>query len=45
VIALSRRLDLYEQIKNTIMISGSDDPRRARRFGAALPVALGAVTG
>src|SRR5690606_848845 len=26
VVNLARRLDLYEQIKNTIMISGSDDP-------------------
>jgi ABC-type transport system involved in cytochrome c biogenesis permease subunit len=44
VIALSRRLDLYEQIKNTLMISGSDDPvQELAAFSAALPVALGAM--
>ncbi len=46
VIALSRRLDLYEQIKNTIMISGSDDPtQELALFSEVLPAALRAVHG
>ena len=46
VIALSRRLDLYEQIKNTIMISGSDDPAQELAvFSEILPHALRAVHG
>jgi ABC-type transport system involved in cytochrome c biogenesis permease subunit len=46
VIALSRRLDLYEQIKNTIMISGSDDPTQELAvFSEVLPAALRAVHG
>ena len=44
VIALSHRLDLYEQIKNTIMISGSDDPAQELAvFSEVLPAALRAV--
>jgi ABC-type transport system involved in cytochrome c biogenesis permease subunit len=44
VISLSRRLDLYEQIKNTIMISGSDDPAQELAvFSETLPSALRAV--
>jgi ABC-type transport system involved in cytochrome c biogenesis permease subunit len=44
VISLSRRLDLYEQIKNTIMVSGSDDPvQELAMFSEALPGALRAV--
>ena len=44
VISLSRRLDLYEQIKNTIMVSGSDDPvSELAVFSTALPGALRAV--
>jgi ABC-type transport system involved in cytochrome c biogenesis permease subunit len=46
VIALARRLDLYEQIKNTIMISGSDDPATELAvFSEVLPSALRAVHG
>ena len=44
VIALARRLDLYEQIKNTIMVSGSDDPvSELSAFASVLPGALRAV--
>lgn len=44
VISLSRRLDLYEQIKNTIMIAGSDDPvEELALFSETLPGALRAV--
>lgn len=46
VISLSHRLDLYEQIKNTIMISGSDDPvQELAIFSETLPGALRAVHG
>jgi ABC-type transport system involved in cytochrome c biogenesis permease subunit len=46
VIALSRRLDLYEQIKNTIMISGSDDPTMEMAvFASVIPGALRAAHG
>jgi ABC-type transport system involved in cytochrome c biogenesis permease subunit len=46
VIALSRRLDLYEQIKNTVMISGSDDPVvELQVFASVIPGALRAVHG
>ncbi|MFI5347908.1 MAG: cytochrome c biogenesis protein [Elusimicrobiota bacterium] len=46
VIELSHRLDLYEQIKNTIMISGSDDPvQELAIFSEVLPGALRAVHG
>jgi ABC-type transport system involved in cytochrome c biogenesis permease subunit len=46
VIALARRLDLYEQIKNTIMISGSGDPAQELAvFYEVLPGALRAVHG
>jgi ABC-type transport system involved in cytochrome c biogenesis permease subunit len=41
VIALARRVDLYEQIKNTIMISGSDDPAlELQVFETVLPRAI-----
>jgi ABC-type transport system involved in cytochrome c biogenesis permease subunit len=44
VIGLSRRLDLYEQIKNTIMISGSDDPTMEMAvFATVIPGALRAA--
>ncbi|HEX4047114.1 MAG TPA: hypothetical protein VH309_04745, partial [Elusimicrobiota bacterium] len=46
VIALANRLDLYERIKNTLMISGSDDPvRELAAFSEVLPGALRAVHG
>ncbi|MDE2509789.1 MAG: hypothetical protein KGL74_01585, partial [Elusimicrobia bacterium] len=44
VINLSRRLDLYEQIKNTVMISGSDDPTvEMSVFAEVIPGALRAA--
>ena len=44
VISLSHRLDLYEQIKNTVMVSGSDDPvQELAVFSETLPGALRAV--
>ncbi|MFI5361291.1 MAG: cytochrome c biogenesis protein [Elusimicrobiota bacterium] len=44
VIELSQRLDLYERIKNTIMVSGSDDPAQELAvFSEVLPGALRAV--
>ncbi|MBI3565708.1 MAG: cytochrome c biogenesis protein CcsA [Elusimicrobia bacterium] len=46
VVNLSHRLDLYEQIKNTFMISGSNDPTDdLAAFSAALPGAMRAVHG
>lgn len=46
VIQLARRLDLYEQIKNTIMIAGSTDPAgELSAFAEALPGALRAAHG
>jgi ABC-type transport system involved in cytochrome c biogenesis permease subunit len=46
VIALANRLDLYERIKNTIMVSGSDDPAMELSvFAQTLPDALRAVHG
>ena len=35
VINLDRRLELYERIKNTLMVSGSDDPVGVRDFRQA----------
>ncbi len=44
VVNLSHRLDLYEQIKNTLMISGSGDPvEDLSAFNEALPSALRAA--
>jgi hypothetical protein len=44
VVNLSRRLDLYEQIKNTIMISGSDDPAAELSiFASVIPGAMRAI--
>lgn len=44
VVNLARRLDLYEQIKNTIMISGSDDPvLELSTFAQVIPGAMRAV--
>ena len=44
VLNLSRRLDLYEQVKNTVMIAGSDDPTvELRAFAEVVPGALRAV--
>jgi ABC-type transport system involved in cytochrome c biogenesis permease subunit len=44
VINLAHRLDLYEQIKNTIMISGSDDPAlELAAFAQVIPGAMRAV--
>lgn len=44
VVALGHRLDLYERIKNTVMVAGSDDPaEELAAFGTALPGALRAV--
>lgn len=44
VVALAHRLDLYERIKNTVMIAGSDDPAdELSAFGEVLPGALRAV--
>jgi len=46
VIGLSHRLDLYEQVKNTIMISGSEDPAvELQVFASVIPGALRAVHG
>jgi ABC-type transport system involved in cytochrome c biogenesis permease subunit len=46
VLALSRRLDLYEQIKNTIMVAGSEDPAaELSAFSEVLPGALRAAHG
>jgi ABC-type transport system involved in cytochrome c biogenesis permease subunit len=44
VVNLSHRLDLYEQIKNTLMVSGSGDPvEELSAFSESLPAALRAV--
>jgi ABC-type transport system involved in cytochrome c biogenesis permease subunit len=44
VVNLAHRLDLYEQIKNTIMISGSDDPTvELSVFASVIPGALRSV--
>ncbi len=44
VVNLAHRLDLYEQIKNTAMVSGSGDPvEELSAFSESLPAALRAV--
>jgi len=44
VLGLARRLDLYEQIKNTVMIAGSVDPAaELSAFSSVLPEALQAA--
>jgi ABC-type transport system involved in cytochrome c biogenesis permease subunit len=41
VVALAQRLDLYEKIKNTLMIAGSQEPAgELAAFGEAIPEAL-----
>jgi ABC-type transport system involved in cytochrome c biogenesis permease subunit len=46
VLGLEHRVDLYEQIKNTIMVAGSDDPAgELSAFSEALPGALRAAHG